>query len=133
MALFTTYLSAVSAFGQKYTYYYIMRNRGNDEVAPSSGLLQTYKAGLITWEEYAKKYTEQIQTDPKAVAWIDKIAEEALLDDVVLVCFEKDQNHCHRSLLALQITFRHPEVNYVGDLHPFNPFIENNPKEEKII
>jgi uncharacterized protein YeaO (DUF488 family) len=132
MALFTTYLAAIEYFKAERQVYFVMRNRGNNQVAPERELLDDYKNGKITWEQYAKRYTEFIQTNPDAIAWIDRVAENALLGDVLLVCFEKDQNRCHRSLLAIQIAFRHPEVNYVGDLHPFDmQFSTNNRQEMK--
>lgn len=122
MALFTTYLSAIKKLDQdivnRALIYYVMRNRGNNEVAPTKALLFAIKSKNISWDQYAKDYVNQIQKNRQAVTWIDKIAEQSLFNDVILVCFEKDHTHCHRTLLANQIKFRHPEINYVGDLKP---------------
>jgi len=93
--------------------YYVMRNRGNNEVAPTEEMLGLHKKG--NWPVYQQQYRERIKS-VGAKNWIDRVAEEALWQDVVLVCFEKDHNRCHRTLLAIEIIRKHPEVNYVGEL-----------------
>jgi uncharacterized protein (DUF488 family) len=93
-------------------------------------------ANITSISLYAKQYTSFIQSNKDAIAWIDRISEVALFEDVLLVCFEKNQNLCHRSLLANQIAFRHPELNYAGDLHPANFVLEiqsqENQKEKQL-
>lgn len=143
MVLLTTYLAYLTKIrhGEETTkalekiglknpkVYYVMRNRGNNEVAPSGLLLEwvslqkeKYTIAWSTvgkeesWPKYMEEYLSQLARLPEASKWIERVAEEALFRDVVLVCFEKDHVHCHRTLLAKKITFLHPAVNYVGEL-----------------
>ncbi len=100
---------------------YVMRNRGNNEVAPSRVLLENVKSGQIDWAEYEKRYLTEI-TDPSynsgADHWIKSVVTE--LENkkmhVILICFEKDATHCHRRLLAEEIKRQYPEVDYRGEL-----------------
>jgi uncharacterized protein YeaO (DUF488 family) len=99
---------------------YVMRNRGNNEVAPSQVLLETVKSGQIDWDEYEKRYLTEI-TDPSyysgADNWIkDIVAEMKGGMHVILICFEKDATHCHRRLLAEEIKRQWPEIDYKGEL-----------------
>jgi len=104
--------------------YYVMRNRGNNEVAPSGLLLewvslQKEKWGKqwmkISWIKYEKEYLDQLQRFQPAHEWMRKIAEEAKTSNVILICHEKDFRYCHRKLLAQEIARRF-SVEYKGEL-----------------
>jgi len=98
---------------------YIMRNRGNNEVAPSKELLTSARNGKISWEEYSEKYTAQIRDSLLAHIWMRKVAEETQRANVVLICFEKDASRCHRTLLANNIVFLYSSVDYRGELKEY--------------
>lgn len=141
MALFTTYLSALRKVkfcaadifptsGICVKILYVMRKRGNDAVAPSLGTLKWYKErqahGVPEAFEIAKKdYLYSLLNSEEAKEWIDKIAKETQYTDIFLVCYEKDPDLCHRTLLAQQIVFRHPEVKFLGEVTDF----QNRPKD----
>lgn len=141
MVLFTTYLAALRKVkycsacifpksGRCVKLLYVMRKRGNDAVAPSASLLHAYKemknSGSSEAFAFARKhYLEEIMKSAEAKLWIDRIAEESKHSDIILVCYEKDPNLCHRTILAQQIVFRHPEVAFLGDITDF----ENRPQE----
>jgi uncharacterized protein YeaO (DUF488 family) len=95
---------------------FVMRNRGNNEVAPSFALLTAYKAGTIMWKEYEKQYRELLTGD-LADEWVFDVAQE-LKDGthIILICFEKNPTHCHRRLLAEWIKNYDPEVDYRGEI-----------------
>ena len=130
MMLFTTYLGflnkirdrgitvevALENLGLKNPkVYYVMRNRGNNEVAPGKEALMFFRK-FRDWKSYKKWYLKGRLETEEAKEWMKKVAEEAVWRDVVLVCFEKDHIHCHRVLLAHTIAEKFPEVNYVGEL-----------------
>ena len=94
---------------------YVMRDRGNNEVAPSKELLFIGKKALITWDEYAQNYLMDLD-DPFALNWMFRVAQDSKRANVVLICFEKDASHCHRTLLANEIVRRHSDVDYRGEL-----------------
>jgi uncharacterized protein YeaO (DUF488 family) len=108
-------------------FYYVMRNRGNNEVAPSKQLLEHYKNRLVhltaieAWPTYAEHYMHEILTRHNAIDWMEKRAGEAKIGNILLVCYEKDSAHCHRRLLAEE-TARRSGVEYKGELpQPHNP------------
>ena len=134
MSLFTTYLGYLKAINRRNCgqlirtenalenvglrepkIYYVMLNRGNNEVAPTREALNSFKV-TNDWNGYVKWYQNRLRINLQSKQWIQRVAEESLCRDVVLVCFEKDHLHCHRSLLANEIVRQHPEVNYVGEL-----------------
>jgi len=140
MPLFTTYLAflkkGVGWFDDKPTYIstddrfqkgkflYVMRNRGNNEVAPNEDMLRSFKKlALIQgmtkelWEQYEENYLIQIGLSPAATDWMKRVANQSLKENVVLVCYEKDSEHCHRTLLAREIMRRYPKATYKGELH----------------
>ena len=94
--------------------YYIMRDRGNNEVAPTKEALAAGVGNRKAWNAYKKAYEKQLETE-EAQEWMQRVADESLWQDVVLVCYERSPDRCHRSLLAKEIR-RHPGVNYVGEL-----------------
>jgi len=133
--IYTTYLGFLNKHGGAHKVgmelgscfiYYVMRNRGNNEVAPSKQLLTDAKSGLIGWATYQKRYLTQISPYTKefldawkhenpAIEWMEKRAGEAEIGNILLVCYEKDATHCHRRLLAEEIVRRFG-VEYKGEL-----------------
>lgn len=67
------------------------------DLAPSDTLLKRYKAGQVSQEEYKKQYLQQLET----IRWgeiLQRIREIA--PQVVLCCYEKPTDFCHRHILA---------------------------------
>jgi len=122
MPIYTTYLGFINKHGgdQKVGMklgscfvYYVQRNRGNNEVAPvTSGLIEATKAKR--WDLYEMLYAERLRTR-LAIHWMEKRAGEAKIGNILLVCYEKDPTHCHRTLLAKEIAKRF-DVEYKGEL-----------------
>lgn len=67
------------------------------DVAPSIELLQDWKKGNISWDEYKERYhREMLQQREK----VRELAERANGKTITLLCFEREDNpHCHRHLL----------------------------------
>jgi uncharacterized protein YeaO (DUF488 family) len=121
MPIYTTYLGYLRKYNMvilsnKYSElktYYVMRNRGNNEVAPMDPVL--IKATKEKdWTLYEGLYQSWLLT-PKAKRWMEKRAQEAKIGNILLVCYEKDATHCHRRLLAEEIAKRF-DVEYKGEL-----------------
>jgi len=132
MPIYTTYL----AFLRKAKYnplnifphalketiiHYIMRNRGNNDVAPDEDMLKNFMKlikiyGIAKlWPQYEENYLIQIGLSTKARDWMQKTAKESKRANVVLVCYEKDVRFCHRRLLAEEISRRYG-AEYEGEL-----------------
>ena len=114
MPIYTTYLAnkpklrAQMDIGSCFVYF-VMRNRGNNEVAPTKETLSVVKEMIKrgeprAWEIYKSNYFYCLTE--KSFAWMEKRAGEAKIGNILLVCFEKDPAHCHRRLLAEEIARR---------------------------
>ena len=69
-------------------------------LAPSTYLLQSYKDGTISEEEYVKEYTQQLNDFSKDIENFVNVLKNDFVDKkVVLLCYEKDK-FCHRHILA---------------------------------
>lgn len=75
-----------------------------DMLYPPDDLRLRYKKSEIKWDAYAKAYSEFLDTlDVNLLKEkIEQIYEAAQSQkkEVVLVCWESDQNFCHRSLIS---------------------------------
>jgi uncharacterized protein YeaO (DUF488 family) len=97
---------------------FVMRNRGNNAVAPTEVLLKQYKAGQTSWAAYTLAYEGLLCSD-EAYDWMTEAYNECFstpAENVVLVCFEKSPERCHRRLLAERIKKLFPEIDYRGEL-----------------
>jgi uncharacterized protein YeaO (DUF488 family) len=72
------------------------------QLSPSPMLLGDWKKGVITWEVFETRFLEEIENRTLALSTIDVIADKIKNRgrDICLVCFEKDNNFCHRRILA---------------------------------
>ena len=71
--------------------------------SPTRALLETYKAGGLTWEEFSQRYLDEMQrlyaADPQP---FHDLVERAAREDVTLTCWEGGDEEtvlCHRRLL----------------------------------
>jgi uncharacterized protein YeaO (DUF488 family) len=53
----------------------------------------------LSWEEFEKRYLEEIQKPEKAL-FVRLVANLAMQADVTLLCVEDTPERCHRRLLA---------------------------------
>lgn len=71
-------------------------------LAPSKQLLSNYKSGFITEERFKEEYTKYLDTIPFESlfgVWRDLVKRDGL-KGVVLMCYEKYGDFCHRHILA---------------------------------
>jgi uncharacterized protein YeaO (DUF488 family) len=67
-------------------------------LSPSKTLLYGYKKGDMTWDEYVKTFTREMD-NPACVAIMREIKKIAMTHDVYLICYEAPGKNCHRYLL----------------------------------
>ncbi len=81
------------------------------QLAPTKDLLDGYKKGRVSWEEYELRFRDTMR---------ERRIEEALDRDTVanscLLCSEEKPHHCHRRLVAeyLQQHWSDLEVHHLG-------------------
>ena len=73
------------------------------ELAPSIELLTEYKKGKMNWEDYEKRYLDEIKDKDSA---IQKIIDLGKDKNVTLLCWEFDDKFCHRRLVINEINKR---------------------------
>ena len=70
------------------------------QLAPSELLLSKYKDGSVNWQEYREWYLEDAERNAMFMDALEQIME---LDqegkDIFLICYEKNDLECHRSIL----------------------------------
>jgi len=101
--LFTSYFGKVKKLGSKYKYYSIARitpkwfdGERMEDLAPSYNLLNAYKRGMdeIT---FSRKYLGEIN-QILDMDVIRRIADSK--ERIVLLCYERSEDFCHRHILA---------------------------------
>ncbi len=67
------------------------------EMAPGVELLQDWKKGNISWDEYKNRYYKEMAQQQETIS---KLAKRASNKTITLLCFEREEDpHCHRHLL----------------------------------
>jgi uncharacterized protein (DUF488 family) len=74
--------------------------------APTKTLLNDYKKGVISWEEYEKQYKDILvqRQSQKGLALMS-------LDHACLLCSEAEPTHCHRRLAAEYLQHIWPDIS----------------------
>ncbi len=68
------------------------------ELGCSRSLIQDWKSGRISWEELRDRYFDEMKS-PEKRAMIRQLAQRAEKGTITLLCTDKDETRCHRSLL----------------------------------
>ena len=117
--LYTSGLSIFKKIKRKLKPYYVMKNHGNDVVAPDQLDLEQYRNGVLTWPGFRVNYLAKLMR-PEAEEWMKRVSGEAVSEDVVLVSDEEeDVEHCYRILLAemmVNMFSGQMKVRYMGEL-----------------
>ena len=72
------------------------------ELSPEFETLMAYKRDN-DWELFTERFTNQMETDGKILPILDRIIRALEHNPVALICCEKDENVCHRSILAKKL------------------------------
>lgn len=68
------------------------------ELGPSTQLLDDWNNHKISWEQYEKRFKNEMQNSEQQKA-IKEITSLLKKQNVTLLCWEKSDHHCHRRLL----------------------------------
>lgn len=79
--------------------WYPIQTKALPELYPGFELVSAYKAGNISEAEYTKQYAEKLSRLDKTLM-LQKIEQLSDDNDVLLLCYEKDGDFCHRHLVA---------------------------------
>lgn len=86
------------------TYYkpYWFGGEWFSEMAPSAELVQSYKRGEVTPEQYTEIYLKQLESNQEAI--LSRIQSFDPQKDYILLCFEGPGRFCHRHVFADWVT-----------------------------
>jgi uncharacterized protein YeaO (DUF488 family) len=116
--LYTSSLSMLKEIQKNPKIYYVMKNRGSDDVLPDQADLEQYINGVLTWPGFKVNYLAKLMR-PEAEEWMKRVSAESASEDVVLVSEEEDVEHCYRILLAeMMVNMFSGQMNlrYMGEL-----------------
>lgn len=66
------------------------------EFAPSEELLSAWRTRKINWDEFEKRYEQEMQEKEEFLKWL---AERAEKETITLLCWERKDEYCHRRVL----------------------------------
>lgn len=79
--------------------WYPVETKALPELYPGFELVNAYKSGQVSEDEYVRQYTEKLDRLDKTVL-LQKIEQLSGGNDVLLLCYEKEGDFCHRHLVA---------------------------------
>ena len=68
------------------------------DLAPSAGLLKSYRGGAIQWDAFMVKYKSEID-DAWSLGIINWLHLLSAKSDITMLCYERDGEPCHRHIL----------------------------------
>lgn len=71
--------------------------------APDWNLINRYKSGEISFEQFGERYIQSLNQKMKRDEFVSKlteVAEENNYKTIILLCYEKSLNECHRKFLG---------------------------------
>ena len=74
----------------------------HSQLAPSRQLIDEYKKGKLSWQEFGRRYREELSGE-RPQAELRRLAEIARAQVVTLLCFCEEERGCHRTLLRQAI------------------------------
>lgn len=80
------------------------------DLAPSYKLFWDYKNDIISWDEYVKRYNNELKDNYKILLKIKTFIDNNI--NVAIICYCDDYTHCHRSLVAEKMKSMGIEIIY---------------------
>lgn len=95
------YLSVLSKYKIMYpeAHFEVITRTAKSILSPSWHLLKVAKSSHWDFKTYREYFLEEIERNEKALALISELRRISKTKVVFLVCFEKNPNQCHRSII----------------------------------
>ena len=69
------------------------------ELAPSAELLKKYKNSEIKWTDFSKNLLSELRNNADSIEAINTLHAKGSLENITLLCHEKDGEPCHRHMI----------------------------------
>jgi uncharacterized protein YeaO (DUF488 family) len=89
------------------------------ELEPPWDLVNDYKTGKITKKQYRNKYIRQLKA-----LYVNKFAK--ILEGKVLLCYEKPEDFCHRSIVREWINHYGYICMELDEIHTIEPLVRED-------
>ena len=115
--------SQLAGFAKGRDLPYLMREicgavyKHEENFAPTKDLLDDWKNGKISWQEYEQVYIKTMDRRKVAEIYGRKYLDDTLNGRVCFLCSEATPENCHRRLLAEYLREKMPELAYMGINH----------------
>lgn len=87
------------------------------EVIPSWFLAKSFKSKEISFELFRQIYLNQLIRKSLADSYNFELYLNCLdNENIVLLCWEKDYNNCHRKVLVEYLTYFYTDLRYIGEI-----------------
>lgn len=79
------------------------------ELAPPDKLVGLYYKGLIDWSRYSSEYLTHLRSKPLSTV-VAAFAKRCTKETMTILCIEESAEHCHRRILAEELSRIEPSV-----------------------
>ena len=79
-------------------------------LSPSKKLFWDYKKDIISWEQYEKRYKNELKDNYNTLLKIKMFVENDI--NIALICYCEDYNYCHRRLIGEKLQSMGLQVIY---------------------
>lgn len=113
MRVYTSYFSVINKIKVKFrgnvrvvsisriTYDSIKVDAVYNKLSPTYGLLAKYKNNEVSWDEYTNIFNKDVLSKLDINTVISELsAIDDNKDNIVLCCYEKPEDNCHRHLVS---------------------------------
>ncbi|MCL4354024.1 DUF488 family protein [Patescibacteria group bacterium] len=77
-------------------------------LAPSSSLLSDYHMQKVSWEEYEKRFKEEVLDNNQK--YLELVLDISKKHKVTLLCWEETPEKCHRRMVAEKLKEIDPQI-----------------------
>ena len=68
------------------------------DLSPSASLLKWYRNDGMSWNDFMVRFKMELNNS-KSLETIDRLHTESMHSDITLLCYERNEEPCHRHLL----------------------------------
>ena len=97
------------------------------ELAPSSKLLKEYKEGIVSEEEYERRYFEE------TLSKLDPVSIYNKYKDGIFLCYESSEDFCHRQLVSKWLKEKKLKIKELSGIKTFISIVTGANVDFKIV
>jgi uncharacterized protein YeaO (DUF488 family) len=68
-------------------------------LSPSRELLSRYRSGKESWDQFKESFISELKANTESIEALRTLAATSRVQDITLLCYEKDGLPCHRHVV----------------------------------